>query len=161
VGKEIPIGARILGAVDSLDALASHRQYRQAIPLDVAMQRIKEKAGTWFDPQIVEILERRYIELEHQAQNQAETTGLRGLSKEVKVDRGLAPAAGFETSAEPNPSESSDFLSSIASARQEAQTMFELSQDLGVSLSLSETLSVLSMRLRRLIPYDSIAIFVN
>jgi GGDEF domain-containing protein/putative methionine-R-sulfoxide reductase with GAF domain len=39
--------------------------------------------------------------------------------------------------------------------------MFELSQDLGNSLSLSETLSLLSMRLRRLIPYDSIAVFVN
>ncbi len=39
--------------------------------------------------------------------------------------------------------------------------MFELSQDLGNSLSLSETLSVLSMRLRKLVPYDSIAVFVN
>jgi diguanylate cyclase (GGDEF)-like protein len=39
--------------------------------------------------------------------------------------------------------------------------MFELSQDLGNSLSLSETLSVLSMRLRKLILYDSIAVFVN
>ncbi len=39
--------------------------------------------------------------------------------------------------------------------------MFELSQDLGNSLSLSETLSVLSMRLRKLIPYDSIAVYVN
>jgi diguanylate cyclase (GGDEF)-like protein len=39
--------------------------------------------------------------------------------------------------------------------------MFELSQDLGNSLSLSETLSVLSMRLRRMIPYDSIVVFVN
>ncbi|HEY6765014.1 MAG TPA: sensor domain-containing diguanylate cyclase [Candidatus Sulfotelmatobacter sp.] len=52
-------------------------------------------------------------------------------------------------------------MASIASARQEAQTMFELSQDLGVSLSLSETLSVLSMRLRKMIPYDSFAVFVN
>jgi diguanylate cyclase (GGDEF)-like protein len=39
--------------------------------------------------------------------------------------------------------------------------MFELSQDLGNSLSLSETLSVLSMRLRKMVPYDSIAVFVN
>src|SRR5438270_393194 len=45
--------------------------------------------------------------------------------------------------------------------RREAQAMFELSQDLGNSLSLSETLSVLSMRLRKLIPYDSIAVYVN
>ena len=38
--------------------------------------------------------------------------------------------------------------------------MFEISQDLGNSLSLGETLSVLSMRLRKLIPYDSMAVFL-
>ena len=32
-GEKIPIGARILAAVDCLDALASHRQYRPALPL--------------------------------------------------------------------------------------------------------------------------------
>ena len=31
-GEEIPVGARILAAVDCLDALASDRQYRPAIP---------------------------------------------------------------------------------------------------------------------------------
>jgi diguanylate cyclase (GGDEF)-like protein len=79
----------------------------------------------------------------------------------VRVDRKVEPAAGFEQSAAP-PAHASeaDFLSSIASARQEAQTMFELSQDLGNSLSLGETLSVLSMRLRRMIPYDSMAVFL-
>ena len=81
-------------------------------------------------------------------------------SKDLRVERGLAPATGFEKWAD-NLQNETDFLTSIASARQEAQAMFELSQDLGNSLSLSETLSVLSMRLRRLIPYDSIAVFVN
>jgi diguanylate cyclase (GGDEF)-like protein/putative nucleotidyltransferase with HDIG domain len=163
VGEQIPIGARILGAVDCLDALASHRQYRHALPLAAAMQQVKERSGTWFDPKVVEILERRYVELERIAQMQEETIVPQALSKGVRVERGLAPAAGFETWPEPAgaSAESGDFLSSIASARHEAQTMFELSQDLGVSLSLSETLSVLSMRLRKLIPYDSIAVFVN
>ena len=161
-GDDIPIGARILAAVDCLDALASHRQYRPALPLVEAMQKVKEKAGSWFDPRVVEILERRYIDLERLAQMSEQTFVPTGLSKLVRVERGLAPAAGFERS-EPTHgfADSADFLSSIASARQEAQTMFELSQDLGVSLSLSETLSVLSMRLRRMIPYDSIAVFVN
>ena len=31
-GEEIPIGARILAAVDCLDALASDRQYRRGVP---------------------------------------------------------------------------------------------------------------------------------
>jgi diguanylate cyclase (GGDEF)-like protein/putative nucleotidyltransferase with HDIG domain len=160
-GESIPIGARILAAVDCLDALASHRQYRPALPLSEAMAKVKEKSGTWFDPKIVEILESRFVELERMAQ-MAEDTAVSGLSRTVRVERGLAPAAGFErTEPTHGPIDNADFLTSIASARQEAQTMFELSQDLGVSLSLSETLSVLSMRLRRMIPFDSIAVFVN
>src|SRR3984957_7230701 len=160
-GEQIPIGARILAAVDCLDALASQRQYRNALPLVEAMARLKERSGTWFDPRVVEILEGRYIELERLAQMGEETAAPAGLSKTAKVDRGVAPAAGFERTEPSGGLENPDFLSLIASARQEAQTMFELSQDLGVSLSLSETLSVLSMRLRRMIPYDSIAVFVN
>ena len=49
-GTEIPIGARILAAVDCLDALASDRQYRRALPLDEAMARVVSEAGTAFDP---------------------------------------------------------------------------------------------------------------
>ena len=162
-GEEIPIGARILAAVDCLDAMASDRQYRPAVPLATAMERVKERSGSWFDPQVVEILQRRYVELERVAQMQEEIVVPHTLSKTVHVERGLAPAARFEKWAEPTSasSDSVDFLTSIAAARQEAQAMFELSQDLGVSLSLSETLSLLSMRLRKMIPYDSIAVFVN
>jgi diguanylate cyclase (GGDEF)-like protein/putative nucleotidyltransferase with HDIG domain len=161
-GEAIPIGARILAAVDCLDALASHRQYRQALPLNEAMAKVKEQSGISFDPRVIGILEQRYIELERMAQMTEDTIATLGLSRTVRVERGLAPAAGFEC-ADPTHAavDNADFLTSIASARQEAQTMFELSQDLGVSLSLSETLSVLSMRLRRMIPYDSIAVFVN
>src|ERR1700678_1244946 len=163
-GLEIPIGARILAAVDCLDALASHRQYRPALPLIEAMAGVRERAGTWFDPKVVEVLDRRFVELEHLAQIEEKAGAPTGLSKTLRVRRGAAPAAGFEKGPEPTTigqADNTDFLTSIASARQEAQTMFELSQDLGVSLSLSETLSLLSMRLRRLIPYDSIAVFVN
>ena len=167
-GEQIPMGARILAAVDCLDALASHRQYRPALPLGGAMAKVKEMAGSWFDPKVVEILESRYVELERKAQmsvaEMSEDGALtpHGLSKSVRVERGLAPATGFErTEPTHGMTDNADFLTSIASARQEAQTMFELSQDLGISLSLSETLSVLSMRLRRMIPYDSIAVFVN
>ncbi|HVI07600.1 MAG TPA: HD domain-containing phosphohydrolase [Candidatus Binatia bacterium] len=158
-GEQIPIGARILSVVDCLDALASHRQYRQAMPLDVAMERVKERSGTWFDPKVVEILDRRYQGLEKTARTKDEGFVPSGFSKEMRVERGHAPATGFERCE--TPQNESDFLTSIASARQEAQAMFELSQDLGNSLSLSETLSVLSMRLRKLVPYDSIAVFVN
>src|SRR6266567_200794 len=94
-GENIPIGARILAAVDCLDALASHRQYRPALPLSEAMEKVKEKAGIWFDPQVVDILQAQYVELERLAQMSGDTAAP-GLSKAVRVQRGLAPATGFE-----------------------------------------------------------------
>jgi diguanylate cyclase (GGDEF)-like protein/putative nucleotidyltransferase with HDIG domain len=159
--EEIPIGARILAAVDCLDALASDRQYRNALSLDHAMEKVAAMSGTSFDPRVVEILKRRYVELEGMVQAGQDTTNAPGLAQ-VHVERGLDLADGFDDPAVVSVSGGdSDFLSSIAAARQEAQTMFELSQDLGNSLSLGETLSVLSMRLRRLIPYDSMAVFLS
>ena len=158
-GQSIPIGARILAAVDSLDALASHRQYRRALPLDEAMSKVAADSGKAFDPQVVEVLQRRYIELESMATSKEPDTAK--LSTEVKVERGLEPAAGFESTGRPaTPEPAENFLTSIAAARQEVQNLFELAQDLGNSLSLNETLSLLALRLKRMIPYDSLAIYV-
>jgi diguanylate cyclase (GGDEF)-like protein/putative nucleotidyltransferase with HDIG domain len=160
-GEDIPIGARILAAVDCLDALASDRQYRRALPLDEAMQKVVSESGISFDPKVVTVLHRRYIELESMAQVQQVEKAK--LSTDLKIERGLEPAAGFEktkglpTQGNEKPK---DFLNSIAAARQEVQNLFELAQDLGNSLSLNETLSLLAIRLKRMIPYDSLAIYV-
>jgi diguanylate cyclase (GGDEF)-like protein/putative nucleotidyltransferase with HDIG domain len=158
--EEIPIGARILAAVDCLDALASHRQYRRALPLDEAMKKVAEESGISFDPKVVEILQRRYVELEHMAVRSMGSAGKLRTSPD-KVERGEKPAAGFELNFSRRRSSETDFLSSIASARQEAHALFELNQELGNSLRLDETLSLLSIRLRKLIPYDSIVVFVR
>ena len=161
-GQEIPIGARILSAVDYLDALASDRQYRRALPLNEVMQRLAAESGKSFDPKVVDILKKRYISLEKMALAQFGREVNPLLSTEVKVERGSAPAAGFENiSVKDGLGHEASFLSSIAAARQEAQTLFELSQDLGASLSLVETLSVFSVKLRSLVPYDAIAIYVR
>lgn len=161
-GNEIPIGARILSAVDFLDALASDRQYRRALPLDEVMQRLSAEAGKSFDPKVVEILKKRYLHLEKLAWRRSGSDLNSQLSTEVKIERGLAPAAGFENATVKDfPGRETTFLSSIAAARQEAQTLFELSQDLGASLSLGETLSVFSVKLRPMVHYDAIAIYIR
>jgi diguanylate cyclase (GGDEF)-like protein/putative nucleotidyltransferase with HDIG domain len=159
-GEEIPIGARILAVVDCLDALASDRQYRKALDLDEAMEKVVEDAGISFDPKVVAILRRRYRELESLAVRSLDVKRIDSLSFSRQVERGERPAAGFEHDAAGRESQS-DFLSSIASARQEAHTLFELSQDLGNSLSLDESLSLVAMRLRKLVPYDSIVAYVR
>jgi len=159
-GEDIPIGARILAAVDCLDALASDRQYRRALPLDEAMKRVAAEANVSFDPNVVTVLARRFKELETLARTrEIERTKL---STNVRVERGDAPAAGFEThkATATGTAHQVNFLASIAAARQEVQNLYELTQDLGNSLSLNETLSLLSIRLKRMIPYDALAIYV-
>jgi len=159
-GDEIPIGARILSAVDFLDALASDRQYRRAMPLNDVMKRLEGQAGKSFDPKVVDVLRRRYLDLEKLVEKRSQAVPWSKLSTDVKVEKGEAPAAGFvDTGAKGN--QEATFLASIAAARQEAQTLFELSQDLGASLSLDETLSVFSVKLKRLVPHDSVAIYVR
>jgi len=161
--EQIPGGARVLAAVDCLDALASHRPYRNAISLEAAIEKVASMSGSAFDPRVVDVLKRRYRELERMVQSDSMTAEAETLptSAGLGSDAGMDPSAGFGPSAPiSSPAADSDFLSSIASARQEAQTMFELSQDLGNSLRLGETLSVLSMRLRKMIPYDSMAVFL-
>jgi diguanylate cyclase (GGDEF)-like protein len=126
------------------------------------MAQVIAESGTSFDPQVVEILRERYVELEKLAHEQDDERPAK-LSVDVKVERGLAPAAGFEThedSLEPQ-GETSDYLSSIAAARQEAQILFELSHDLGTSLRLDDTLSMFSVRLKRLVAYDAMAVYVR
>src|SRR5579863_201268 len=67
-GENIPIGARIISAVDCLDALASDRQYRRALPREGAMKVVVADSGKAFDPRVVEVLKKRFIQWERMAQ---------------------------------------------------------------------------------------------
>jgi len=156
--EAIPIGARILSAVDCFDALASERPYRRALSPEEAMTTLSAEKGRSFDPRVVEVMERRYAELEVMV-NTMESERRR-LDIAPRMDRPVAPSSGFAEM--PNEAEvrATSFLTSIISARQEAQLLFELAQTLGNSLSLKETLSVVAVRLKEMIPHDSIVFFV-
>jgi diguanylate cyclase (GGDEF)-like protein len=134
-GEQIPLGARILAAVDCLDALVSTRGYRGAYSLENAIEHMRAESGKSFDPKVIEILANYYRELEGRS------------------DDGVAP-----TDAE---SGTSPILSPIAAARQEAQHLFALAQDLGNSLSLEETFAVLSQHVTQLCPHDTLAVYIR
>ncbi len=56
VGEEIPEVARIIGVVDTYDAMASNRSYRRALPQEVISSEIKKGKGTQFDPKIADVM---------------------------------------------------------------------------------------------------------
>jgi len=159
--EQIPIGARILTAVDCLDALASDRQYRRALPLDEAMAKVASESGTSFDPKVVDILSRRYVELERLAHEQPMHAPAK-LSTDIKVERGAAPDAGFAESEpasnEAAPAKKDEDL--MASLEREMEAVRQIGEKLGNSLTAEDFFSVVAVRIRHFIPYDSIAVYM-
>lgn len=52
-GKAIPLGARIFGIADTVDAITSDRPYRKAAPLAKAREEVINQSGKQFDPEVV------------------------------------------------------------------------------------------------------------
>ena len=59
-GTEIPLGAQIVGIVDTFDAMTSTRSYRKALSEDEATKEIQRCAGTQFNPAVVQAFMRAY-----------------------------------------------------------------------------------------------------
>lgn len=57
-GEDIPLGARIVAVADALDTMLSPRSYKDAFPVNHALEELRSGAGTQFDPAIAEIAAR-------------------------------------------------------------------------------------------------------
>ncbi|HEV3060054.1 MAG TPA: HD domain-containing phosphohydrolase [Vicinamibacterales bacterium] len=59
IGAETPLGARILAVVDCFDALTSDRPYRPKLSDERAIETVRSRKATFYDPVVVE----KFIEL--------------------------------------------------------------------------------------------------
>jgi response regulator RpfG family c-di-GMP phosphodiesterase len=53
--NQIPFGARVLSIADSFDAMISARPYRASLSISEALLRLRDAAGTQFDPSLVDL----------------------------------------------------------------------------------------------------------
>ncbi|WP_103133778.1 HD domain-containing phosphohydrolase [Mesotoga sp. B105.6.4] len=51
--EEIMLEARIIAAADVVEAISSHRPYRPALGLEMALEEIKSGVGTKYDEEVV------------------------------------------------------------------------------------------------------------
>jgi putative two-component system response regulator len=54
-GEEIPLGARIIGVVDSYSAMRDERPYKRSLSHEEAVEELKRNSGILFDPQVVNV----------------------------------------------------------------------------------------------------------
>ena len=57
-GEEIPLIARILAIGDAFSAMTTTRPYRKGMPVEEALRRLQDAAGSQLDPRLVEIFVR-------------------------------------------------------------------------------------------------------
>jgi diguanylate cyclase (GGDEF)-like protein len=62
-GEEIPIEARIVLVCDAFHAMTTDRPYRKRLTIDEACRRLREGAGSQFDPAVVDV----FLSLPHEA----------------------------------------------------------------------------------------------
>jgi len=53
-GDEIPLAGRIVGLADVYDALVSKRCYKEAMPVEEALEILRQDSGKAFDPKVVD-----------------------------------------------------------------------------------------------------------
>ena len=71
-GDEIPLPGRLMALADVYDALISQRTYKPSLPHEEVREQIRQKAGTQFDPEIVDAFMARNEEFRHTSQSMAD-----------------------------------------------------------------------------------------
>ena len=149
-GEQIPIGARILSVVAFFDALTSGRPYRPALSPDAALGMLRAEAGKAFDPAIVAGF--------------ADVLPMLTPPTHDRFDRRMLRAATASAGAQVSTigeRASADAFAEIASANRENYALYEIAQSMGRSMSLAETMTLVSGKLSALVPFSLCALFVR
>jgi len=145
-GNQIPLGARILAVVDTFDAVTSDRPYRRALSQEAALKILDEEAGKALDPAVVKHFAELLPLLTPPSDD--EPVGNPG-RYEVTHEKRAKPRGGANAFAE------------IAQANRESYTLYEIAQAMGRSISVAETMTLISSKLRTLVPFSAYALFLR
>ena len=140
-GDAIPIGARILGVAEIYDALTSDRPYHKAMSREAAVQLLQQEAGSGIDPSLVE----RFVQI------------LPGIDPRASGGHNTPRT----TDQRPVPAADAPVYGAITEAHQEVSALYELARSLGTSLGVSESMTLVAAKLKRLVPYSCCALFLQ
>jgi diguanylate cyclase (GGDEF)-like protein/putative nucleotidyltransferase with HDIG domain len=148
-GEQIPVGARVLSVVDFFDAMTSGRPYRPALSPEEALRLLQSEAGKAFDPAIVARFTELLPVLTPPPHDHFDQLMMRGSS----AARGRLSIGSDRVGA--------DAFAEIASANRENYALYEIAHSMGRSMSLAETMTLVSGKLSALVPFSLCALFVR
>lgn len=159
-GEAIPLVARIISVVDFYDATRCDRPYRKGMKREESLSLLRSMSRAAFDPRVVDI----FIEHVEEFDNLIAREDI-----QEQVSSGLAthdyatttkPDAGLASSIVGSPADDDAGFRSITEAQREVFALHEIAQTIGSSLNLNDTVTLVSNKLRAIVPFDTCIIFV-
>jgi diguanylate cyclase (GGDEF)-like protein/putative nucleotidyltransferase with HDIG domain len=154
-GEGIPLVARIISAVDFYDSTRCERPYRTGMTREQSLALLRSKAGKSFDPVVVEMFVKHVDEFDALISHT-------DLNEQVRAEALEAPLVAPSPSVAPDghiSGEWSEGFRSIARAQREVAALHELTQIIGASLNLQDTVALVAARLREIVPFDACVIY--
>src|SRR6267378_3172560 len=152
--EDIPLGARILSAVDYFDALMSERPYHKAMSFDAAIGLLRQESGKALDPRVVQTFIEMYPALAAEAD--ASQQPARKLTRVAEQAPAAQPAVGLVSE---SPARKNVF-DDIALAHREIYALYEIAQAMGSSLGVADTMALISSKLSNIVPFSCCALFL-
>jgi diguanylate cyclase (GGDEF)-like protein len=153
-GEAIPLGARILCLADYFDALTSPRAYHPPVTVEAATRQLEQEAGHALDPRLV----RTFLRVLPEALAQVERANLR--PHRLVAPQGSEPGHQIGAPASRRKAKASVF-DDIALAHREIYALYQISQTMGTSLGVSDTMALISSKLANLVPSSTCALFLH
>ncbi len=155
--EQIPLVARIIAVVDFYDATRCDRPYRVGMKREDSLALLRRMANSSFDPRVVE----KFIDnidyfdnliAEQDIQEQVASEVNAGLDG-ARPDAGLASDILGALDADAG-------FRSIVEAQREVYALHEIAQTIGSSLNLQDTVTLVSSKLRSIVPFDTCIIYL-
>ncbi|HST50902.1 MAG TPA: diguanylate cyclase [Pyrinomonadaceae bacterium] len=156
-GDSIPLVARIIAVVDFYDSTRCDRPYRAGMMREESLALLRSKAGKSFDPDVVEAFVRNVERFDGLISSD-------DLSEQVRRDSSdgveHAGTVGCKTQVAAPLSDNAAGFRSIAEAQREVLALHEITQTIGSTLNLTDTVALVAGKLRSIVPFDTCVFFV-
>ena len=148
-GSAIPLGSRILAVADCYEALTARRVYRRSLSRDAALTIMKRERNR-FDPEIFDT----FLASISQLEQDLKSIEVRSLEdpREHRDQKRAPDVVGSPKAA--------TLSTAISEPQQEIFTLFEILQNIGNSLSRTDTLTILASKLEKIVPFTTLVIYL-
>src|SRR6266478_259893 len=158
-GSGYPKGLRAeqIPLVAFYDATRCDRPYRKGMKREESLSLLQKMSGSSFDPRVVKFFYEHVIDFDKLIH--AEDIQEQVPSENIDLLTSARPDAGLASDTLGSPDNSLGFRS-ITEAQREVFALHEIAQTIGSSLNMNDTVTLISNKLRAIVPFDTCIIFV-